>query len=158
MASVLKKYHAADASPKTNNTSAPITSTPAPQANAEKKPTEKKEDKLKKSLKNESTIKLAEQESEVIAQTGSDELMTNSADKQEVDNDTNEASNLEKQIEAQAKAIEEKQMKEQKEAIKSGKLKISSAAARLNESMMGNDKNDDESKKDLTVPLNISSD
>ena len=38
--------------------------------------------------------------------------MTNSADKQEVDNDTNEASNLEKQIEAQAKEIEEKQMKE----------------------------------------------
>jgi len=49
-------------------------------------------------------------------------------------------------------------MKEQKEAIKSGKLKISSAAARLNESMMGIEKNDDESKKDLTVPLNISSD
>jgi hypothetical protein len=38
--------------------------------------------------------------------------MTNSADKQEVDNDTNESSNLEKQIEAQAKAIEEKAMQE----------------------------------------------
>ena len=84
--------------------------------------------------------------------------MTNSADKQEVDTDTNEQSNLEKQIEAQAKAIEEKAMREQKEQIKSGKLKISSAAAKLNESMMGIEGKDDESKKDLTVPLNISSD
>jgi hypothetical protein len=49
-------------------------------------------------------------------------------------------------------------MKEQNEAIKSGKLKISSAAARLNESMMGIDSKDDDSKKDLTVPLNISHD
>ena len=37
-------------------------------------------------------------------------------------------------------------MKEQKEAIKSGKLKISSAAAKLNESMMGiEDKSEDKS-------------
>ena len=37
-------------------------------------------------------------ETESIAQTSStsDDLMTNSADKQEVDNDTNESSNLEK--------------------------------------------------------------
>ena len=49
-------------------------------------------------------------------------------------------------------------MKEQKEAIKSGKLKISSAAAKLNERMMGIEDKSEDSKKDLTVPLNISSD
>lgn len=49
-------------------------------------------------------------------------------------------------------------MQEQKKAIKSGKLKISSAAARLNDSMMGIESKDDDSKKDLTQPLNISSD
>lgn len=49
-------------------------------------------------------------------------------------------------------------MQEQKKAIKSGKLKISSAAARLNDSMMGIENKDDDSKKDLTQPLNISSD
>tara|TARA_B110000285_G_C14844169_1_gene476790 strand:+ start:140 stop:325 length:186 start_codon:yes stop_codon:yes gene_type:complete len=49
-------------------------------------------------------------------------------------------------------------MKEQKEAIKSGKLKISSAAAKLNESMMGIEDKSEDSKKDLTAPLNISSD
>jgi hypothetical protein len=48
-------------------------------------------------------------------------------------------------------------MQEQKEAIKSGKLKISSAAAKLNESMMGIEDKSDE-KKDLTSPLLISSD
>jgi len=44
------------------------------------------------------TTPVVDQEPESIAQTtsGSDELMTNSADKQEVDNDTNESSNLEK--------------------------------------------------------------
>jgi len=43
----------------------------------------------------------APQEPESIAQTtsSSDELMTNSADKQEVDTDTNEQSNMEKMIE-----------------------------------------------------------
>jgi len=43
----------------------------------------------------------APQEPESIAQTNSssDELMTNSADKQEVDTDTNEQSNMEKMIE-----------------------------------------------------------
>ena len=47
-------------------------------------------------------------------------------------------------------------MKEQKEAIKSGKLKISSAAAKLNEELMNG--NGDEQKKDLTEPLNIAHD
>ena len=41
-------------------------------------------------------------------------------------------------------------MKEQKEAVKSGKLKISSAAAKLNEEMMGIENKNDDNKKDLT--------
>lgn len=49
-------------------------------------------------------------------------------------------------------------MKEQKEAIKSGKLKISSAAAKLNDEMMGIENKSDDSKKDLTQPLLISHD
>ena len=119
MASVLKKYQKANGPVANNTPTVPTTATPPP-AGSEKKPADKKaaDKKPAKAVKKAETIAAVEiaQEPESIAQTtsGSDELMTNSADKQEVDNDTNESSNLEKQIEAQAKAIEEKAMQEQK--------------------------------------------
>ena len=120
MASVLKKYQKLGGHDANNTPTVSATATPTP-LSSEKKPAEKKlaDKKPAKAVKKAEIVVAAveiAQEPESIAQTnsGSDELMTNSADKQEVDNDTNESSNLEKQIEAQAKEIEEKAMQEQK--------------------------------------------
>ena len=96
MASVLKKYQKAGGPVAATPV---VAATPPTPAKAEKKPAAAKP-VVKKA---EPVVAAAPaQEPESIAQTtsGSDELMTNSADKQEVDTDTNEASNLEKQIEA----------------------------------------------------------
>lgn len=125
MAEVLKKYKKADGSAPV----IPVKLTPKPSTSPAKKVAEKPKPVVKNTAavpdQKQVTVTPAKitpkpvakddeplYKEESIAQTTSGssegELMTNSADKQEVDNDTNESSNLEKQIEAQAKAIEEK--------------------------------------------------
>lgn len=98
MASVLKKYQKVDAAPvpsppaATAEKQAPVATPPA----AAKIPVEIKA--AEEPSAPAELPPLEPEQSESIAQTNSssDDLMTNSADKQEVDNDTNESSNLEK--------------------------------------------------------------
>ena len=83
--------------------------------------------------------------------------MANSAQKAEVDADSNADGELEQQIENQAKEIQKGQLADQQKAIASGKLKISSAAAALNNAEMGLDTKED-ANEDLSMPLSISTD